>query len=74
MSKSETQKVQDIGHPQGYNKDTKRKGANAMKEFYITNIHTNKENTIFGYSSADAFRRANLSPNEWTVDWVEYID
>jgi hypothetical protein len=45
-----------------------------MKEFYITNIHTNKENIIFGYSSADAFRRAKLSPNEWTVDWVEYID
>lgn len=45
-----------------------------MKEFYITNIHTNKENIVFGYNSADAFRRAKLNPNEWTIDWVEYVD
>jgi hypothetical protein len=45
-----------------------------MKEFYITNIHTKKENIIFGYNPADAFRRAKLNLNEWTIDWVEYVD
>jgi hypothetical protein len=45
-----------------------------MKEFYITNIHTRKENIIFGYNPADAFRRAKLDMNEWHITYCEYID
>lgn len=45
-----------------------------MKEFHITNIHTKEENIIFGYNPADAFRRAKLNLNEWTIDWIEYVD
>lgn len=45
-----------------------------MKEFYITNIHTNEEDIIFGYNPADAFRRAKLETNDWHIDWVDYID
>ena len=45
-----------------------------MKEFGIINVNNNERNVIFGRNSADAFRRAKLNPNEWFIDWVEYID
>jgi hypothetical protein len=61
MSKSETQ-------------SNKLKGANIMKEIGIINVNNNERNVIFGRNPADAFRKAKLNPNEWIIDWVEYID
>ena len=45
-----------------------------MYEYRITNLATGKENFIFGYSASNAFRRANLNPEEWVVWEREYID
>lgn len=45
-----------------------------MKEIAIINIITKEREIIFGRNAADAFRRAKLNPNEWIIDWVEYID
>lgn len=45
-----------------------------MKEFGIININTNEANVIFGRNLADAYNRSKLNPNEWMLDWYEYID
>ena len=45
-----------------------------MREIGIININSNERNIIFGRNAADAFQRAKLNPNEWTIDWIEYID
>lgn len=45
-----------------------------MYEFEVMNIKTNEEATIFGYSMADACRRASYSVNEWKCICRSYID
>lgn len=45
-----------------------------MTEYGISNIHTNEENIIFGYSFADACRRAKLNVDNWEIIYSEYID
>ena len=45
-----------------------------MYELTIRNIKTNEEMIIFGYTTFDAFRRANLELTDWVVTDLEYVD
>ena len=45
-----------------------------MFDYRIENVTTNEELVIYGYSVSDAFRRANIKDNEWTVVYSEYVD
>lgn len=45
-----------------------------MYEYGITNKKTNENEIIFGRTLADAYRRAKLNPEEWTMWYREYID
>ena len=45
-----------------------------MYEYGICNNVTNERNIIFGITCAKAFEKANLDPNEWFVEYAEYID
>ena len=45
-----------------------------MYEFGIYNITTCENEVVFGYNFADACRRAKLNPQEWKVEYMEYID
>lgn len=45
-----------------------------MYEYGIYNIHTNEETMIYGYTSADAFRRAKLDKADWRISYYEYVD
>ena len=47
-----------------------------MTEYGLVKKNTEEmeRNTIFGRNLADAFRRSGLNPEEWVVDYSEYID
>ena len=45
-----------------------------MYEYVITNITTNENRMVFGYTYENAMRKAKLNANEWQVEWAEYID
>ena len=45
-----------------------------MYEYDVANIYTGEQRIVFGYSVADAFRRAGLAPIEWGVLRAEYVD
>lgn len=45
-----------------------------MYEYGIYNSITKEERIVFGYSTADAFRRSNLDVNEWKILYSEYVD
>lgn len=50
-----------------------------MNEYTIYNIYTKEENTLFGYSIADAYRRGGKDREAeqgkgWIVLRSEYID
>jgi hypothetical protein len=62
-----------------YNKARKNKGDKKMNEYTIYNIYTREENTLFGYSIADAYRRdGKYREVEQSKGWIvlrsEYID
>ena len=45
-----------------------------MYEYRITKLSNGEENTIFGYDTNNAFRRAKLNPAEWVVTDRQYVD
>ena len=45
-----------------------------MYEFEICHVVTGDIEFMYGYNSADAFRRKNYNPAEWNVIYKEYID
>lgn len=45
-----------------------------MYEFTIENNQTLEADVIFGYNAKDAFNRAKITPIEWTVVAVDYVD
>lgn len=45
-----------------------------MYEYDVENIYTGEKRIVFGYTVADAFRRAGLAPIEWGVLHAEYVD
>ena len=45
-----------------------------MYEYRIVNKNTNEEDTIFGYTYADACKRCKVNPNEMLVIDCEYVD
>jgi hypothetical protein len=45
-----------------------------MYEYIIENNQTLETDVIFGYNAKDAFKRAKISPIDWTVVAVDYID
>lgn len=44
-----------------------------MYAYEIQNRKTKQTEFIFGYTSADAFRRAELVPNDWEIMFYEYV-
>ena len=44
-----------------------------MYEIDIRNKNTNETRIIAGYNFEDAFRRAKLIPEEWEVEFYEYV-
>jgi hypothetical protein len=51
-----------------------RKELNIMYEFEICHVVTGDIELMYGYNSADAFRRKNYNPAEWDIIYKEYID
>lgn len=45
-----------------------------MYEIEIIHNKTEETKFIFGVSIADAFRRSELSLQDWTVLFVDYVD
>lgn len=46
-----------------------------MYEFEIFHPEIKKSRIIFGYTYADACRRANVSnPEEWSIEYAIYVD
>jgi hypothetical protein len=45
-----------------------------MYAFYISNLATGKERTIFGYDLNNAYNRAGLNGSEWVMHDREYVD
>lgn len=45
-----------------------------MYEYILTNKKTGEAGYAFGYSMKNAFERCGLDMNEWTIDFVEYVD
>ena len=45
-----------------------------MYEFGLTKLATGEEEIIFGYDISNAFKRANLNPAEYVVNYREYVD
>jgi len=45
-----------------------------MYEYDIYNPTTKKTLTIFGYSYTNAFRKAGLNMNEWSLKRETYVD
>lgn len=56
------------------NLQTVTRKENPMYEYMITNITTNENRMVFGYTYENAMRKAKLNANEWQVEWAEYID
>ena len=45
-----------------------------MYAFYISNLATGKERTIFGYDLKNAYKRAGLNGSEWEMYDMDYVD
>ena len=45
-----------------------------MWEYIITHKVMGEQNIIFGYSQGNAFKRANLNPNDYYCDQGTYAD
>jgi hypothetical protein len=45
-----------------------------MYEYRIVNRITEEETVIFGYTYADACKRAKLNPEDCELECVEYVD
>lgn len=45
-----------------------------MYEFYIGNIYTGETRFVYGYNILKALEKAKLSPVDWGILYVEYVD
>lgn len=45
-----------------------------MYEFGIYNPATKQRAIMWGHSWEDAFRRSNRNPEEWEIEYTEYVD
>jgi hypothetical protein len=45
-----------------------------MYEYKVNNKHCGMSTHIFGYSFANACKRAGFDPNLWEVEYQEYVD
>lgn len=45
-----------------------------MLEYGVYNLHTDAEMIIYGYSFADACKRAKLNPGDYQIIYMDYID
>jgi hypothetical protein len=45
-----------------------------MYEFGIVNNKTQQRAIMWGYNWKDAFRRSNKNPEDWEIEYTEYVD
>jgi hypothetical protein len=45
-----------------------------MYEFGIVNNKTKERAIMWGLNWKDAFRRTNKNPDEWEIEYEEYVD
>ena len=45
-----------------------------MREYGVANKNNEEKTILFGYNFADACRRANTNPDEWEVEYEDYVD
>jgi hypothetical protein len=45
-----------------------------MYEYGIIHIDTNRRTIIYGYNFYDACEKARIKPQDWEIDYCEYVD
>ena len=45
-----------------------------MYEFGLIKLATGEQDIVFGYNINNAFKRANLNPEEYAVTYTVYVD